>query len=134
MDTVEFQPPTRHAPIEFDADLVRRFDRRGPRYTSYPTADRFVETFGPPAYRNAVARRNTLGVERALSLYVHLPFCRNLCFYCGCNKIVTRDQAKAGRYLEYLSREIALQAALFEGDRQVRRMQDRKSTRLNSSH
>ena len=103
----------------FDPDLVRRLDGRGPRYTSYPTADRFVEAFGPEAYRAMVERCAAVGIERALALYVHLPFCRHLCFYCGCNKIVTRDRAKAARYLDYLGREIELQAALFGAGRVV---------------
>ena len=85
------------APIQFDAELVRRFDRNGPRYTSYPTADRFVEAFGEEAYRTWAARRNVGGIQRPLSLYVHLPFCRDVCFYCACNKIVTRDAGKAAR-------------------------------------
>ena len=108
--------------MEFDAELVRRFGHRGPRYTSYPTADRFVEAFGPEAYRASVARRNTGGAQRSLALYVHLPFCRDLCFYCACNKIVTRDTGKAARYLEYLTREIDMQAALFREDTRVSHM------------
>jgi oxygen-independent coproporphyrinogen-3 oxidase len=104
---------------EFDAELVRRFDREGPRYTSYPTADRFTETFGPDAYRSAIASRNTGGLHRPLGLYVHLPFCRDVCFYCACNKIVTRDPVKAKRYLDYLGREIEMQSAAFDTDRRV---------------
>jgi oxygen-independent coproporphyrinogen-3 oxidase len=111
-------PPT----LGFDADLVRRFDRNGPRYTSYPTADRFTAAFDEAAYRKAAARRNTGGVQRPLSLYVHLPFCRNVCFYCGCNKIVTRDASKAAGYLDYLDREIALQSGLLRGDPRVVQM------------
>lgn len=107
---------------EFDLDLVRRYDRSGPRYTSYPTADRFVEAFDAEAYRSWAARRNIGGVQRPLSLYVHLPFCRSLCFYCACNKIVTRDAAKAARYLDYLAREIRMQAALFRDDPRVVQM------------
>jgi oxygen-independent coproporphyrinogen-3 oxidase len=109
-------------PIEFDAELVRRFDRNGPRYTSYPTADRFVEAFGEEAYRTWAARRNIGGIQRPLSLYVHLPFCRDVCFYCACNKIVTRDQGKAALYLDYLGREIGLQAELFREDTHVSQM------------
>ena len=60
--------------LEFDADLIRRLDHNGPRYTSYPTADRLVEAFGPEAYRSWAARRNIGGINRPLSLYVHLPF------------------------------------------------------------
>ena len=108
--------------IEFDADLIRRFDQHGPRYTSYPTADRFVEAYGEDAYRVWAARRNIGGVQRPLALYVHLPFCRDICFYCGCNKIVTRDAGKAARYLDYLEKEIGLQAGLFRDDSRVAQM------------
>ena len=111
-----------HTPFEFDPDLIRRLDRNGPRYTSYPTADRFAATFGPDDYKYWVARRNTGGVQRALSLYVHLPFCSTLCFYCACNKIATKDRSKGQRYLDYLLREIEMQSVLFEGDRRVEQM------------
>jgi oxygen-independent coproporphyrinogen III oxidase len=110
------------APTDFDVDLVRRFDRHGPRYTSYPTADRFVEAFGPDTYRAWAARRNIGGIHRPLALYVHLPFCRSLCFYCACNKIVTRDTGKAQRYLDYLGNEIRMQSALFRDDPRVTQM------------
>jgi oxygen-independent coproporphyrinogen-3 oxidase len=109
-------------PIAFDNALVRRFDRSGPRYTSYPTADRFVEAFGPEQYRSWAERRNIGAIERPLALYVHLPFCRDICFYCACNKFVTRDAAKTARYLEYLGREIDLQAGLFQDDLRVAQM------------
>jgi len=107
---------------DFDPALVRRLDRAGPRYTSYPTADRFGESFRETSYRVAAARRNTGGVQRPLGLYVHLPFCRDVCFYCACNKIVTRDASKSARYLHYLGREIELQAALFQPDTRVSHM------------
>jgi oxygen-independent coproporphyrinogen-3 oxidase len=110
------------APIAFDCSLVSRFDRNGPRYTSYPTADRFVEAFGPEQYRTWAARRNIGGIQRPLALYVHLPFCRDVCFYCACNKIVTRDAGKTARYLDYLGKEIELQAALFRDDPRVTQM------------
>ena len=110
------------APIAFDSSLVSRFDRNGPRYTSYPTADRFVEAFGPEQYRTWAARRNIGGVQRPLALYVHLPFCRDICYYCACNKIVTRDADKAARYLDYLGKEIELQAALCRYDPRVAQM------------
>jgi oxygen-independent coproporphyrinogen III oxidase len=109
-------------PYEIDLDLIRRLDCNGPRYTSYPTADRFVDAFGPDAYRQAVSRRNTGGLRRALSIYVHLPFCSTLCFYCACNKIATRDRNKGARYLDYLAREIELQSPLFANDRRVEQM------------
>jgi len=109
-------------PIEFDPELVRRFDRTGPRYTSYPTADRFTEAFGEVSYLAWAARRNLGGIERPLALYVHLPFCRDVCFYCACNKIITRDEGKAARYLDYLGREIDLQSALHRHDPRVSQM------------
>jgi oxygen-independent coproporphyrinogen III oxidase len=110
------------SPLEIDLDLIRRLDRNGPRYTSYPTADRFSGAYGAQAYQSWVARRNTGSVRRALSLYVHLPFCSTLCFYCACNKIATRDQNKGRQYLDYLHREIEMQAALFGAERRVTQM------------
>lgn len=109
-------------PLEVDLDLIRRMDRNGPRYTSYPTADRFVDAFGPETYRSWVVRRNIGGVCRALSIYVHLPFCSTICFYCACNKVVTRDRSKGQKYLDSLFREIELQAPLFGADRRVEQM------------
>ncbi len=111
-----------HLPFEVDLDLIRRLDRSGPRYTSYPTADRFVEAFGAEAYRSWAAKRNIGGVRRALSIYVHLPFCSTICFYCGCNKIITRNKSRGGEYLGYLEKEIALQAPLFREDPRVEQM------------
>ena len=97
--------------VEIDLDVIRRFDQHGPRYTSYPTADRFVESFNAGAYESWLARRNVGVIMRPLALYVHLPFCSTLCYYCGCNKIVTRDRSKGVAYLTYLTEEIALQAS-----------------------
>ena len=108
--------------LEVDLDLIRRFDGRGPRYTSYPTADRFVESYNAEAYQSWMARRNIGGIARPLALYLHLPFCSTLCFYCGCNKIVTRDRSKGTVYLNYLKEEIALQTPLLGGDTKVRQM------------
>jgi oxygen-independent coproporphyrinogen-3 oxidase len=105
----------------FDADLIRRYDRNGPRYTSYPTAVQFHTRFGEAEYRRAAAATDQLPIK-PLSLYVHVPFCSSPCFYCGCNKIITRDAAKAQRYLDYLYREIALQAPLFAHARIVEQL------------
>ncbi|MBY0268822.1 MAG: oxygen-independent coproporphyrinogen III oxidase [Burkholderiales bacterium] len=109
-------------PLEIDLELIRRMDRNGPRYTSYPTADRFVDAFGPETYHSWLKRRNIGGIRRALSIYVHLPFCSTICFYCACNKVVTRDRNKGRKYLDSLFREIELQAPLFGDDRQVEQM------------
>lgn len=111
-----------HQTLEVDLDLIAKMDRNGPRYTSYPTADRFVETYNSRIYAAWAARRNRTGVVRPLSLYVHLPFCSSLCYYCACNKIITRDAAKAAAYLRYLSREIALQSVLYRDDARVEQM------------
>jgi len=105
-----------------DFDLVRRFDKLGPRYTSYPTADRFVEACGPEARAQALRMRSIGGPRQPLSLYVHLPFCASPCFYCACNKVITRDRSRATRYLQYLSREMELQAAPLGDDRRISRM------------
>jgi oxygen-independent coproporphyrinogen-3 oxidase len=109
-------------PIEVDLDLIRRMDRNGPRYTSYPTADRFVEAFNAETYQSWTARRNIGGIRRALSIYIHLPFCSTVCFYCACNKVVTKDRSKGDKYLEYLFREIDMQGPLFKDDRIVEQM------------
>ncbi len=108
--------------LDVDLELIGKLDRNGPRYTSYPTADRFVEAFGAERYASWASRRNLGGVQRALSLYVHLPFCSNVCFYCACHKVITRDAAKGDKYLGYLAREIELQAALFREDPLVQQM------------
>ena len=92
-------------------ELLRRLDVPGPRYTSYPTADRFVEAFTAEHYAQALAQRGTGGVAGAsqpLSVYVHVPFCESVCYYCACNKIVTRDHGRAGPYLDALRREILM--------------------------
>ncbi len=103
----------------FDPQLIRRFDVNGPRYTSYPTADRFVEAFDAEAYRSWLGRRTIGGIGRALSLYVHIPFCNTICYYCGCNKIITKDHGRSGKYIKYLGRELAMQADALDGGRDV---------------
>ncbi len=114
--------PFEHLPFEVDLGLIRRLDRNGPRYTSYPTADRFVEAFGPETYQSWVARRNIGGIRRALSIYMHLPFCSTVCFYCACNKVITRNRGKGEQYLSYLFLEIDLQGPLFRDDPGVEQM------------
>lgn len=105
--------------IAFDAGLLRRYDRPGPRYTSYPTAPQFNADFGEAALREVARASNEDPIPRPLSLYVHVPFCFSPCFYCGCNRIITRDLARGRAYLERLGREIALMAPLFDRDREV---------------
>ena len=95
-------------------DLLRRFDVSGPRYTSYPTADRFVEAFSEVDYTQALKLRRTgaAAMTQPLSLYVHIPFCESLCYYCACNKIITKHHDRASKYLRYLSREVDLHTAV----------------------
>ena len=91
-------------------ELLTKFDVAGPRYTSYPTADRFVEAFGEPDYLQALDQRRTGPAAMALplSLYVHIPFCESLCYYCACNKIITKHHERSAPYLRYLSKEADL--------------------------
>lgn len=91
--------------------LAERIDVNGPRYTSYPTADRFHAGFGEDAYLAALDDCRAGGADAPLSLYLHIPFCENICYYCGCNKIITRDHGRSARYVRYLGREMALVAA-----------------------
>jgi oxygen-independent coproporphyrinogen-3 oxidase len=105
--------PIQH--LEFDAGLIRRLSQSGPRYTSYPTADRFDESFGYRDYLQSVTHLHARGTRHPLSLYIHIPFCDTVCYYCGCNKIVTKNRDKAALYLGYLKREIEMQGKLFAG-------------------
>ncbi|NRF70971.1 oxygen-independent coproporphyrinogen III oxidase [Aquincola sp. S2] len=116
MTTLAPQPPVR-------GDQLARFDVAGPRYTSYPTADRFVEAFDAAAYRRALQDRTgagraigalgaSAGTRAPLSVYVHIPFCESLCYYCACNKVITKHHERAAEYLDALEREIALHTAV----------------------
>ena len=104
-------------PARFDLDLIARYDQSGPRYTSYPTAVQFTDAFGEQQYRETALASNASG--NPLSLYFHIPFCDTVCFYCACNKVVTKDRSRAGPYLQRLHRELALQAELFDHSRPV---------------
>jgi oxygen-independent coproporphyrinogen-3 oxidase len=98
--------------LVIDPLLIRKYDANGPRYTSYPTADRFVDAFGEDSFRRWLGCRNIGGIVQPLSVYVHLPFCRSVCYYCGCNKVVTGNQAKSAQYIKYLEKELALVGGL----------------------
>jgi len=93
--------------------LLKRFDIPGPRYTSYPTADRFVEAFTEADYIQALEQRRAGSMALPLSLYVHIPFCESVCYYCACNKVITKHHEKASEYLRYLAREVELQVDHF---------------------
>jgi oxygen-independent coproporphyrinogen-3 oxidase len=107
--------PSQHlSAVAFDAELMARLNKPGPRYTSYPTADRFTTAFGYGDFLQAVANQRHRGAVRPLSLYLHIPFCDTVCYYCACNKIVTKKRDKAATYLGYLKREIEMQGRLFD--------------------
>jgi len=106
--------------------MLRRLDVAGPRYTSYPTADRFVEAFGEADLRRALSVRGgsggasaggTFGGSAPLSIYVHVPFCESVCYYCACNKVITKHHDRAAPYLDALEREMDLHVALLGGGR-----------------
>jgi len=98
-------------------DIIHKYQVNGPRYTSYPTALEFNEQFSEQDYYSHALSSNQFVVPKPLSVYIHIPFCESLCYYCGCNKVVSRKKGIAGDYLEYLYKEIELQSALFEDDR-----------------
>ena len=108
------QFPIQQAPISINRELIARYNLSGPRYTSYPTALQFTEDFRKADYQQAIAQTDP---KAPLSIYIHIPFCATLCYYCACNKIVTKDRRKAQTYVEYLKREIALHAKLLGGRR-----------------
>ena len=105
-------------PLSFNRSLVEKYDRPGPRYTSYPTAPQFHQAFAVDDYQQAAARSNQAPAKQ-LSVYIHIPFCQSLCYYCACNKIITQKTHRAIEYLDYLKREIAMQAALFDKSRKL---------------
>ncbi|MCW8923718.1 MAG: oxygen-independent coproporphyrinogen III oxidase [Gammaproteobacteria bacterium] len=105
--------------VIFDKDLISRYDCSGPRYTSYPTAVQFNTDYGPEDYYEWADNSNDDPIPTPLSLYLHIPFCDTICYYCGCSKIVTKDKDKAPAYVELLKKEIALQGKLFDKTRPV---------------
>jgi oxygen-independent coproporphyrinogen-3 oxidase len=107
-----------HFPV-FDASLIRRYDGHGPRYTSYPTAAEFTDEFGADAYASVARQTNEVPIPNSLSVYVHIPFCNTVCFYCGCNTVITKNRKKATTYLDYLFKEIEWQGPLYDRDREV---------------
>jgi oxygen-independent coproporphyrinogen-3 oxidase len=101
--------------MDIPETLLRKLDVPGPRYTSYPTADRFVEAFGPAEYAQALRQRAegaVVGGTPPLSVYVHIPFCESVCYYCACNKVITKHHERGREYLDVLAREVDLHVAL----------------------
>ncbi|MBU1680533.1 MAG: oxygen-independent coproporphyrinogen III oxidase [Bacteroidetes bacterium] len=105
--------------FDINLDLVKKYDRPGPRYTSYPTAPQFTEEFGPDAYLNEIIRTNNEEKSPDLSLYFHIPFCDTLCYFCGCNMIVSRNRERIHNYVDYLKNEIDLVRSYIKSGRKV---------------
>ncbi|KAF0152434.1 MAG: oxygen-independent coproporphyrinogen III oxidase [Ignavibacteria bacterium] len=105
--------------FDINLDLIKKYDRPGPRYTSYPTAPHFTETFTPKKYLDEIIRTNNEADTPALSLYYHLPFCDTLCYFCGCNMIITRNRDRIKEYIKYLKNEIYLLRTYLKADRKV---------------
>jgi oxygen-independent coproporphyrinogen-3 oxidase len=105
--------------VTFNTELIKKYDIAGPRYTSYPTAVQFMEGFDATMYQRFTQSSNDELIPKPLSLYVHLPFCKSLCYYCGCMKKITRHSEHGTRYLGLLEKEIEMQGVLFDHDREV---------------
>ncbi|MBK6601702.1 MAG: oxygen-independent coproporphyrinogen III oxidase [Betaproteobacteria bacterium] len=110
------------ADLVLDTALVKKYDGFGPRYTSYPTADRFHAGVRAEHYVNALQTRNHERPRQPLSLYVHIPFCNTICYYCACNKVITKDHGRSAKYIRYLGREIDIVAGLIEGGPKVEQL------------
>jgi oxygen-independent coproporphyrinogen III oxidase len=114
--------PTNSPDLIVDRALIRKYDQAGPRYTSYPTADRFVEAYGAAQHESWLRARNIGGRSQPLSLYVHIPFCSNICYYCACNKVITKDHGRSAKYVKYLKREMDLIGRLMETPRRIEQL------------
>ncbi len=108
--------------VDFDIEKINRYDKAGPRYTSYPTAVAFTPDFTEHDFKRHAHESNLLAQPTPLSLYFHIPFCDTVCFYCACNKIATKDYSKADVYLDYLYKEIDIQSKLFDSSRVVEQL------------
>ena len=109
-------------PSLFQEDLIQRYDKPGPRYTSYPPATQFHDGITESDYREWARQSNEEPIPKPLSLYFHIPFCSSICFYCACNKVITKRKERAEPYLQDLYREIEIQAGLYDHDREVRQL------------
>jgi len=115
------RPSTPRPPL-FQQDLINRYDKPGPRYTSYPPATEFHTAITESDYRDWARHSNEVPIPKPLSLYFYIPFCSSICYYCACNKIITKRKERAEPYLQDLFREIEIQSILFDGDREVRQL------------
>lgn len=105
--------------LDFDQELIKKYDKSGPRYTSYPTAPQFTSSYNEESLKKSIQRSNTEMIPKALSLYVHIPYCDTICYYCACNKIITKDHSVTEGYLGLLEKEMQLLSPLFDKDREL---------------
>ena len=108
--------------IEINVDLIKKYDKPGPRYTSYPPATHFNDSFTHRNFTEEIVRTNSVSDFPDLSLYFHLPYCDSLCYFCGCNMIVTRKRSRIKKYVSYLKREIDMISGLLSPDREAIQM------------
>ncbi|MBI4585097.1 MAG: oxygen-independent coproporphyrinogen III oxidase [Planctomycetes bacterium] len=111
--------PERWDPPVFDQELILKYDQPGPRYTSYPPAPYFHEGFGAAAYEEEIRRTNAAGTRRPLSLYFHLPFCKSVCYFCGCNVHFTKNVALSDVYVDHVLKEMDALSPLIRKERKV---------------
>jgi oxygen-independent coproporphyrinogen III oxidase len=105
--------------LDFDQELIKKYDKSGPRYTSYPTAPQFTSEYTEETLKKSIQRSNTEMIPKALSLYVHIPYCDTICYYCACNKIITKDHSVTKGYLSLLDKEMQMLSPLFDKDREL---------------
>jgi oxygen-independent coproporphyrinogen III oxidase len=105
--------------LDFDQELIKKYDKSGPRYTSYPTAPQFTSEYTEESLKKSIQRSNTEMIPKALSLYVHIPYCDTICYYCACNKIITKDHSVTEGYLSLLEKEMQMLSPLFDKDREL---------------
>jgi oxygen-independent coproporphyrinogen III oxidase len=110
------------AHLSFDPELIRKYDGLGPRYTSYPTADRFSEAFTAEHLTNALLGRFAEQVPQPLSLYVHVPFCNTICYYCACNKVITKNHRRSAKYIDYVGKEVGMLSAMVSAASPVKQL------------
>jgi len=108
--------------LSFDPELIRKYDGLGPRYTSYPTADRFTEEFTAEHLANALLGRFSEQPPQPLSLYVHVPFCNTICYYCACNKVVTKNHKRSAKYIDYVGKEVGIVSEMVSTASPVRQL------------
>src|SRR5450631_1664602 len=122
MQSMKVMQSMRSADVVFDAGIMRRYDREGPRYTSYPSARQFHGRLPPDAYRQAASTSRGAVEGGPLSVYAHLPFCFSPCFYCGCNKVVTHQLSRVDTYVRHLLDEVGRRSAYFDRGRVVQQL------------